>query len=43
MFVFEERLVVLEHLLWILVFRRNLKAVVKNGNRFDGQQLEMTE
>lgn len=43
MFVFEERLVVLEYLLLILVFRRNLKATVKKGNRFDGQQLEMTE
>lgn len=43
MFVFEERLVVLKYLLWILVFRRNLKAMVEKGNRSDGQQLEMTE
>lgn len=43
MFVIEERLVVLKYLLLILVFRGNLKAMVKKGNRFDGQQLEMTE
>lgn len=43
MLVFEERLVVLKHLLLILVFKRTLKVMGDKGKGFDGQQLEMTE